>query len=857
MGRARSLLGLDGTVEKLAFQRLCDNRNPVDGSQLTVRTRGERTVGYDFSFSVPKSVSLIYALTEDQGIFGAFRGAADETMHELESEMKTRVRRGGKDEDRVTGNMVCAEFIHTTSRPVDGVPDPQLHGHWFVLNSTWDQQEKKWKAGQFRDLKRDAPYFQAAFRVRLAGKLQALGFGIDRKRDDFEIAGIPPAVLKRFSRRTGIIEKEAAKRSIVDPDRKAELGATTREKKNHKLSWDALRERWDSQLTEKERAAVAETFRRENRPEQAGRQESAAIDYALAQCFVRESVVLERKVLTEALKRGIGSVTVDDVKRELAERPLIRGECAGRRMVTTKEMLNDESRLVAFARKGRGRYRPLGDPERPFTRDWLNAEQKAAVRYVLGARDRVAVIRGVAGTGKTTLEQELGEALAEAGRPLVALAPTAAAGRGVLRDEAKLAGADTVARFLVDEKWQQSARNGVLLVDEASMLGTRDMLRVFEVAEKVGARIALVGDRKQHRSVAAGEPLKLLEEKAGLPVAEVSKILRQAGDYRKVVRCLSDGRAAEGFSELDKLGWILTMPDGERYQALAEAYLTAIAEKKRDGTDKTALLVSPTHAEAARSTIAIRNALKDQGKLRNERSFTTWQPAHLTDAEKSDAANYDAGDLLQFFQNAPGHANGSRIVLGVGDTPPVKWASRFQVYRPAAIDLAVGDRLRITAGGKTKIGNHRLDNGSLFSVKGFTPGGDIIVDRGWIIDRDFGQISLGYAVTSHVSQGKTVDKVFIAKSAKSFGAANRRQFYVSVSRGREQALVFTDNKEELLKAVERADEPLSAMDFVQCRRKMPLRARLGKHLAFLRRLASFAQTHEQRSHDRELTAQVH
>ena len=70
-------------------------------------------------------------------------------------------------------------------------PIRNLHAHVFVFNTTWDDEEKRWKAGQFRELKRDAPYFQAAFRVRLANRLQDLGFGVERKRDDFEIAGIP------------------------------------------------------------------------------------------------------------------------------------------------------------------------------------------------------------------------------------------------------------------------------------------------------------------------------------------------------------------------------------------------------------------------------------------------------------------------------------------------------------------------------------------------------------------------------------------------------------------------------------------------------------------------------------------
>src|ERR1700675_2091420 len=204
-GKGASRLGLEGTVDKFSFERLCDNLDPRTGEPLTVRTRTERRVGYDFTFSVPKSVSLLYAMSGDQGILEAFRDAVDETMREIEAEMKTRVRMGGLDEDRVTGNMAWAEFIHTTSRPVDGLPDPQLHAHVFVFNTTWDDSESRWKAGQFRELKRDAPYFQAAFRGRLANRLEEIGFGVTRKRDDFEIAGVPADVLKRFSRRTALI----------------------------------------------------------------------------------------------------------------------------------------------------------------------------------------------------------------------------------------------------------------------------------------------------------------------------------------------------------------------------------------------------------------------------------------------------------------------------------------------------------------------------------------------------------------------------------------------------------------------------------------------------------------------------
>jgi conjugative relaxase-like TrwC/TraI family protein len=840
-GKGASRLGLDGTVDKFSFERLCDNRDPRTGKPLTVRTRSERTVGYDFTFSVPKSVSLLYAMSGDQGIMDAFRGAVDETMREIEAEMKTRVRKGRKDEDRVTGNMVWAEFIHTTSRPVDGLPDPQLHAHVFAFNTTWDEEERRWKAGQFRELKRDAPYFQAAFRVRLANKLQDLGFGVERKRDDFEIAGIPKDVLGRFSRRTALIEKVAEEKGISDPKRKDGLGAETREKKGKALTWEGLRKEWNGRLSDPEREALADVHRRERVYARPVRGEAGSVDHAIEHSFVREAVVPERKLVTEALKRGIGAVTVEGVTSEMQSRPLIRSDVAGRGMATTKLMRDMEALLIDFAREGRGRCRPMGDSTRPCSRDWFNDEQKAAVAHVLGSRDRVTIVRGVAGTGKTTLEQEIGEALAEAGKPVVAMAQSTKA-RDVLRKEAGFDRADTVAMFLKDQKMQESAKGGVILIDEASQLGTRDMLKVFDIAQGLSARVVLVGDRRQHRSVTAGEPLKLLEDRAGLRAAEVTQILRQEGDYKKAAEALSEGRTGEAFAELDKLGWIREVPDGERYQQLADTYLAAVAEKKKNGEYKSALVVSPTHAEGDRTTQAIRDGLKAQGKLVKERIVDAWVATHLTDPQKKDATEYEPGYLVQFQQNAPGYTKGSRLIVGEGVQPPIQLAERFEVYRPVQLALAAGDRVRITAGGKTKDG-HRLSNGTLMTVEGFNKRGDIIVDRGWVIDRDFGHLTHGYVLTSHASEGDTVDKVFGAISSQSVPATNQRTAYVTLTRGREQAMVFTDDRKELLKAASRPDDPMSATELSESeQQKRELEGRT-KRLATARRLRLFGEQH--------------
>jgi len=811
-GEGARLLGLEGKVLHPDFNALCENLQPLTGERLTPRTKDDRTVGYDFTFSVPKSVSLLYAMTEDKAVLGAFRESVHETMREMEAEMKARVRKDGRNAERTTGNLAYGEFVHFTSRPVDGMPDPQLHAHCFVFNATHDAEEGEWKAGQFRDLKRDAPYFQAAFRARLANRLQDLGYAIERsKRDDFELAGVSASAIRRFSRRSSKIEEEARKRGITDPKEKHDLGEKTRVRKDKSLGWKELRNEWASRLTDEERQAIAAVQERRGASPPRQHRDAAAVDFAVRHLFEREAIVPERKLLAEALKHGLGAVTVEGVRQACAGQPLFVEEREGRRLVTTLHILEEEGRIAAFARDGRGTRRPLGDPDGPIHRDWLNAGQRRAVKHILSSVDRVILVRGAAGTGKTTLMQEAVEGIEEGGHRVVVLAPSAGASRDVLRGEG-FKDADTVAMFLKSETMQQRAAGQVIWVDEASLLSNKDVAALFEVAERVNARVILMGDRRQHGSVASGSPLKLLEEEAGVPSVAVTDIIRQQDDeYKKAVQLLSEGKTDEGFDALDRLGWVQEVPDAERYLRLAEAYLAAAAEKKRDGTMKRALVVSPTHAEGDRITAVIRQELAAQGKLKEERELTAWVPLHLTEAERGEGSSYLPGDMIQFYQNAKGYKTGQRVRVGV--TPlPLDQAARFQAYRAATLHLAAGDRLRITANGKAADGRHRLNNGALFTVKGFTPDGNIVVDNGWVIGKDFGHVAYGYVVTSHAAQGKTVDKVLIGQSEQSLPASDRQQLYVSVSRGKEQAVIFTDDKQALREALRRDHERLTATE---------------------------------------------
>jgi conjugative relaxase-like TrwC/TraI family protein len=865
-GRGADLLGLSGTVDKENYFRLCENINPETGEQLTPRTKADRRVLYDFTFDAPKSVTLACELGGDTRIEDAFRESVRETMGEMETAMRVRVRKNGAREDRQTCNMVWGEFIHRTTRPVDGIPDPQLHCHAVAFNATFDPVEERWKAGEFEHLVRDKGYYQAAFHSRLAEKLSNLGYGIERDGKSFRLAGIDRATTQAFSRRTQIIEEEAQRFGITDPAIKRELGRRTREAKPETpMSMTELRREWNKRLSSEERGAI--TAARAGQ-ESTGLSAGEAIDYALSHCFERASVVTRERLLETALIHGLGTAGVAEVKSAAMRDDILRKERGGRGYVTTKDVLREERDMTNFVRAGKATRDKLGGMSPVNTDPDLSTEQQEAMRMILNSRDKVTGLKGGAGTGKTRMMQATVAAINATGKEVYAFAPSAEASRGVLRAEG-FKNAETVERLLIDPKMQKQVNGQVLWVDEAGLLSVKDMKRLFDVAKEQNARIILSGDSAQHNAVLRGDALRILEKDAGLKFATLKQIRRQTNEaYRSAVADIAEGdtlgrdgrtRLEEGIERLDKMGAIIEAPGETRYRRIAGDYAAAIAERKQGGEFKSALVVSPTHGEARHVTEAIRETLRESGRLSaKDREFTTLRSRNLTEAERTDCAQYVPGEIVQFHQNAKGFRRGERVsvksagLAGVrvaradGSTTvvPFSEAKKFQVYKPQKLAIAEGDRLRITQNGFTRetrrgllgtSGKDRLNNGAVYEVEGFTRQGDIKLSNGFVVPKDYGGLEHGYVVTSHASQGKTVDKVLIALGSESFAAANREQFYVSVSRGREGVKLYTDDKAAMMDAVQGSSARLSATELMgaeakhQPVRKPGMAARLMRH----------------------------
>lgn len=865
-GKLAETLGLSGKVTKDAFDRMVDNLHPATGKRLTQRTRENRRVGYDFTVSVPKSASILRAFAGEE-LVGKLDLARDSAiggmMAGIEADMQTRVRRGKASDDRTTGNMAWAAFHHTTSRPVnrkrylaalagnDNVlrwllgandnipPDMHDHTHLLVFNATMDPQEKRIKAGQFGSLKRDGEYYAAIFDSLYARELEKLGFAIDRQGGKkWEVAGIPQSMISKFSKRTDEIEDEAARRGIVDARRKAELGAKTRSKKQKELTPAELREAWDAQLDDGERDALAAVYRREA----AGAAEvtpAKAVAYAIADLSEKLSVFPERELKRVALLFGLGSVTPDQIEAELARHGLIAAEIDRRKMVTTDALQREEDYLVGQAMGGRGSVAPVG-VEGGLSRALadgksLNDGQWAAVTGLLNSENRINLVEGPAGAGKSSLLAKYAEGMRLAGRTVTWLGTTSSAVGVLEKDGFK---ADTVARFLVDEKMQTAADGSQVVVDETSMLGHKDAVRLFKLAEELGLKLTFVGDPMQHGAVARGALMRILKAYGGIQPFRLTEIIRQENpDYKAAAQLLSEGRTLEGFNAIDAMGRIVEIADDtERNRHIAADYLQAIEDRK------SVLVVSPTHAEARSITAAIRQELREAQCIEGEdRDFTRLVAVDTTEAARGQASTYRPGDVIQFHQNARGgFTKGERLTVTDPATLPLSEAARFSLYRPERIAIAAGDRIRFTAGVKTLDGEHALRNGAAHTVSEITPGGDIRLDNGWVVGKDAGHFRHGFVETSFGSQGRTVDRVILGMASHSTGAMNMEQLYVSASRAKQWITLYTDDKDEIRGAVKRSSQKLAALDLRPKRPAAKADAgtldRLQSHMARRRRL---------------------
>lgn len=814
-------------VNKEAFMRLCDNADPGTGELLTQRLNPERRVFFDFTCSAPKSVSIMAVTMDDERIVKAHQLASRFALKELERFAGTRIRKDGSQEDRSTGNLIGAEFLHNSSRALD----PQLHTHFTLFNATYDSTEQRWKALQTSEMFGTIHYATEVYRNELAKRLHALGYETVRTADAFEIKGVSQSLCDRFSKRSkecDSVVKEMEQRlgRKISNNEVSHAVHQTRSRKLKGITTNEVRQRQLNQITSEELQNLRVVQHRANgfgAPIEPNLDET--LQYACAHVFERSSVVTEEAILQHALIEGRGGVDLQKLKEKVQSSPeFLR---VGREY-STREILEGELYLIDRMNSGQNSFQPLARCGEFSISDKLGPDQRKALELLLHSPDQFTGIRGLAGTGKSTALTELCRAIRQAGCEPVVCAPTGSTTDVLRKDGFE---AITLQKLLVDPKLKAGLHpHSVLVLDEAGAVGIDDMRKFFSLTVDSGARAILSGDTGQHASVARGDALRILEKHSRYCFGQLTQIRRQRqSEYRKVVELAANQKPLEAFQRLDDLGAVFEAENTARlYQKAAEAYLNALDRQR------SALLVSPTWAEIDALTDQVRSTLQTMGRIgTNEVVHKVLDSLSWTDAQKCNFARYQPGQVLLFHQDSgkfKQHQTATVVSVEKSSLQIRLENGTLQAFRPrsgTAFDVCQARELKIAPGDKLLLqANHKgpsgtLVNGELVEVKNIE-NGHIKLTDGRTLPLNYRRFCHGYAVTSHASQGKTVDDVFLVASSRSFGAVTREQFYVSISRGRERCQIFTDDKELLSNRIGRSQERKAAIELAEAMRKIGL-----------------------------------
>ncbi|HLW69061.1 MAG TPA: MobF family relaxase [Candidatus Binataceae bacterium] len=844
-GKGAAELGLGGEVDTKDFRAVLGGLDPSTGEIIVhaAQREGEqRRAGWDATFNAPKSVSVQALVGDDSRLIAAHRRSVERALEELERFAQARIQRG--QEWVTTANVVAARFDHIAARPTDAAandgygPDPHLHTHVVVMNMT-RRPDGAWRGLDPVEIYRSQAFATAVYRAELAREVQKLGYAIVIAGSDgrWELEGYGREQVMAFSLRRQEIERELAKLGVNGAAaaqiaaHRSRLSKDQRDEQALKAEW---RERAAAYGIPIERIAAVANNRGTLSNEIDAQKLDEAVRHATAHAVERDAAPDRRELEAFALQHAMGRTVLERVRSAIdahrSDGRLIDLAADHRHPIgafTTPRMAALEQDNIALMREGRGQGEAIASADeirRRTARRGLAADQTSAAGTTLSTRDWLSAIEGRAGAAKTTTVGAIRELARERGWFVRGFGPTSGSVKAL--SEAGVL-ARTVASLLENPGVEKHGRE-LWIVDESSLLATRQVNRLLHLAKVVGVeRVVFVGDERQHHAIEAGRPLHQMRQ-AGMTTVSLTVIRRQRDpQLRHAVELAAAGKLAETISALSEQQRINAIaPPVERYRAIAEDYL------RSHQAGQTTLVVSPAIEERTELNQVIREILVERGTVAREGiELATLSNLDLTRAQRAHARHYAAGDVIRFRRGSAklGVAAGGYATVEALDTKRnllriknesgaiVEYApGRFrgvEAFRAESRNLAAGDRIQFRAPDRA-LG---VANGELATVVAIDAGQiRLRTDKGREIaatNTRLRHIDYGYASTSHASQGATVDRVIInVDTERSVRLVNRRQFYVSLSRARHDARIYTDNADALARAVGREQLKPTALE---------------------------------------------
>lgn len=770
-------------VDAGTFRDLCAGRDPRTGAAL-VRGAGENHwSGLDLTLTPGKSVSVLWAAGDEAQrakIEAAHRKAVDRALSFLVDEKLVEVRTGaGGVERHAPSDLIVAQFEHYTTR----MGDPNIHTHSVIMNVAGAPPGATSGRYSARHLTIEpAKVFQwqravgAAYRAELAETLREK-FGFEYRpagRGQWEIAGVPEEVLEQFSKRSAQIAERAGQNASSAQREIAALA--TRQSKEALPTGPELEARWRDELTSLGHEPWAGALSSEptlDRGPYAQERDDRSVMFdppeldgqgpvaqAASALFRHESVIDRKALLQLALEQAaLQGLGLETVERELQE--LERSGCLlslagdGRSECWTTPAV---AACEAAMQRAAGRLQE---------RDWflskaveaalaeaphLAAEQQAAVRHVAN-RDGVVLLEAGAGTGKTTTAKALVDAAQRSNLKVIGLAPSWVAADELARSTG--VEAQAIARWRHDFAKKIAVpldAATLIVVDEAAMVGTRDMEAILAAAKTAGAKVVLVGDRRQLASVAGASALK-----AVVDVVERSVVLegvrRQEVDWQRAASVLMARGDAEAGLRAYAANDRVELVSGED---AAQARVIKLWRRQREQYGDDVLIVTRRNRDAAALNERARAALHEEGVLGPDVA----EAASLDRSDKRTLIKLAVGDRLRFGETLPqfGVRNGTRAVVDA-------------VTPRGDGDLTA--RLSFDDGRTLEAAWSSLARQPLFGRKAQPP-----------------RIVHAYAGTAYAAQGRTADAavLYIAREA------DARETYVGLTRHHRDARVVVERQ---------------------------------------------------------------
>lgn len=553
-GNLAKELGIDG---KNVFHGELENallgKTPDGSKYLTNNKADNRKIGYDFVFSAPKSVSIAYALADEdlrkaisEAHEKAVKAAIDYAINECA--FFTRSGKGGHIRENAK-DIMFALFEHASNR----ANEPHLHTHCVLPNVT--------KSGKSIDFDAKLTHvIGTAYRVELSRELSKY-FELERDNQSFRIAGFDKSLEELLSKRAHQIAERADHTHFDSQKAKDIHQLATKEDKlenPRSKSFEFAR-----QVANEVGFSLDSVLKREQTHEHAKERAFENAKKEIFSCFEHASTISDhymKRVIFQSFQ--CSNLSIEDVTKEIdrikSDDRIVElyDEKSKSFRYTTKEMLDLEQQIKEFTKEASEKVFMKHDDsiaKSVIESRTLSDEQKNAFR-VCTSECSIAVVEGTAGAGKSYMLDAVREYYEKSGVKVFgcALAGKAAAG---LEESAKIKSMTIHSLISNIEKQNIDIRDSVLVVDEAGMIGTKLAHRLFSLAKYANAKVVLVGDTRQLQPVDAGAPMRICKEHA--EYAEMNQIRRQKNDLDKdMVLALKNGDANKALFIMKNRGYL-------------------------------------------------------------------------------------------------------------------------------------------------------------------------------------------------------------------------------------------------------------------------------------------------------------